>query len=336
MKKYFIFFLLIAFPLFAQELKEETNSLFDESDVKEFPVTSILVEGEVEQPGPVYFASLPVRNVPVKELSLKNGKDKFIGSYYYSGYSLYDILSLKKVRKAGQSDFRPAVDLFVIVENGKGEKAVFSWGEIFYTKDNFRILISKSVNAVNPSKMKMKWPLPREPRVICAGDAYNFRFISNPVKITVKSFPGVFPAVKTKEIYSPVITITSGERNGTIEDIDSGIQKRIYRDIGYGHGMGFKGVRNIEGYLFKDVLATALKLDNSEIANSVVCFSAKDGYRAVLSLNEIMNRSDNVDFILAEQKDSKEDGRYILFAAPDFFVDRNVRAVEKIQILKIK
>jgi len=336
MKKYLLACLFLCLPLFAQELKENTSSFFDESETKEFVIKNIFVEGEVEQPGVVDLSALVIRNLPIKELAIQNGKEKFIGSYYYSGYSLFDILNSKKVKKANGADFKPAVDLYVIVENEKGEKAIFSWGEIYYAKDNFQALISKSVNAVNPSKMKMKWPLPSEPRLVCGRDVYNYRFISNPVKITVKSFPGVFTAIQTKEIFSPEIKITFGAQSAVVEDIKSTTEKRTYKNIGYGHGMGWKGVRDVEGYVFKDVLKEHLQISEKEIGSSIVCISAKDGYRATFSLSEIINRSDNEEFLLSERKDSKEDGRYSFYAAPDFFVDRNVRAVDRIQIIIVK
>lgn len=336
MKKYLLVFLFVSVPLFAQEVKENTSSFFDESEVKEYVLKNIMIDGEVELPGVVDLSTLPLRNVPVKEIIMQNGKDKFIGSYYYSGYSLFDILNSKKVKKAEGSDFKPAVDLYVIVENDKGEKAVFSWGEIYYAKDNFQFILSKSVNAINPSKMKMKWPFPVDPRIICSRDIYNYRFIANPVKITVKSFPGVFTAIQTKEIFSPEIKVTCGAQSAVIKDIKSNTEKRMYKNIGYGHGMGWKGVKDVDGYLVKDVLKEHIQFQNEEIGSSVVCVSAKDGYRAVYSLSEIINRSDNEDFLLLERKDSKEDGRYTFYAAPDFFVDRNVRAVDRIQIVNAK
>jgi hypothetical protein len=336
MKKFCFLFLLIALPLFAQELKENTSSLFDESEVKEFTLKGIMVEGEVEHPGMVDFSTLPLRNMPVKELTYQNRKDKFLGSFYYSGYSLFDILTSKKVKKANAAEFRPPTDLYVIVENAKGEKAVFSWGEIYYTKDNFQFLISKSVNAVNPSKMKMKWALPAEPRLVCGRDVYNFRFIENPTKITIKSFTGSYAKTKPEDIFSPKIQVIFGSQSAMITDIKSTVEKRVYKNIGYGHGMGYKGVKDVDGYLLKDILKEAVNIKNDEIGNSIICVSAKDGYRVTYSLNEIINRSDNEDFLLSDNKDSKENGRFSLYAAPDFFVDRNVRSVEKIEILQVK
>lgn len=336
MKRLLLLFCFLAIPIFAQELKENTSSFFDESEIKEFALKNIMVEGEVELPGMVDLSSLPIRNVPLKELAMINGKEKFLGAYYYSGYSLFDILTSKKVKKANAADFKPAVDLYIIVENAKGEKAVFSWGEIYYGKDNFQFLISKSVNAVNPSKLKMKWPLPAEPRLVCSRDAYNVRFISNPTKITIKSFAGEFAKEKPAEVFSPSIKIIFGSTTASIESVKPSVEKRIYKNIGYGHGMGFKGIKDVEGYLFKDLLKAEINFPYNEIQNCIVCVSAKDGYRATYSLNEIINRSDNEDFLLTDRCDSKDDGKYSLFAAPDFFVDRNVRAVEKIEIFKVK
>lgn len=319
MKKLFLFFCFLAMPLIAQELKENTSSFFDESEVKEFILKNIMVDGEVESPGIVDLSTLPIRNIAVKELTFLKGKDKFIGSYYYSGYSLFDILNFKKVKKANLAEFKPAVDLYVIVENDKGEKAVFSWGEIYYGKDNFQFLISKSVNAINPSKLKMKWPLPSEPRLICNRDAYNVRFISNPTKITIKSFSGEFAKEKPEVLFSPTIKILFNSETKVIEDINSSVEKRIYKNIGYGHGMGYKGVKDVNGYPLKDILKATYKFPYEDIQDCIVSVSARDGYRATYSLNEIINRSDNEDFLLSDRSDSKEDGKYSLFATPDFF-----------------
>ena len=60
--------------------------------------------------------------------------------------------------------------------------------------------------------------------------------------------------------------------------------------------------------------------------------SAKDGYRVVLSLSEIMNRNDNEDFLLVDKKDTPGSGRYMLYPACDFFADRDVRAIEKLEL----
>lgn len=335
MKKIAVAFLFLCVTAFAQDKNESSPSFFDDSEIKEYSLKSILVEGEVENPGAVDFALLPLNGFPAKDVFYGKDKNKFIGSYFFNGYSLFDIINQKKIKKANEAEFKPAVDLYVVVENDKGEKAVFSWGELFYSKDNFRTVITKSVRAINPSKMKMKWPLPEAPILVSGNDAFNFRSISNPTKITVKSFTGTYSKERIKEIYTSEFMVTNPSGSVVVKDI-SGIEKRKFRGLGYGHGMGWKGSDEVEGFVFKDVMKNYAKIDEQQIASTILCVSAKDGYRVTYSLSEIINRNDMNDFLLIEENGSLEKGKYDLFATPDFFVDRNIRSVEKIEILNVK
>jgi hypothetical protein len=325
-----IFCILTIFAV-AASAEAGRNSFFDSSEGKELAPSSIIVQGEVEQAGPVNLESLPLRSVPVKEVSLENGKQVFKGAFFVTGYSLYDILDGKKVKKA-TSAFSPPLDLYVIVENPKGDKAVFSWGELFY-RNSFDILISKTVKAINPSKLAIKWPLPQEPRIYCAGDLLNVRYISNPSKITVKSYQGTFPTEKPKDIYSPAFEIVSKDASSSIGDIPPDVEKRSLRTVSYGHGSGYKGVPNVSGFTLKDLLKA--KVDVAEMGGTFVVISARDAYRVVFSANEILNRNDNQELLLVDRNGSSSDGRYLLFVAGDFFADRDVKAVEKIRIIRL-
>jgi hypothetical protein len=329
------FLLMAAFP--AQDAGQRTSSFFDDSAARTFAPGSILLEGEVENPGPVDLTRLPLHGCPVKEVALENGKPKFRGAYFYRGYSLYDILSTTSVKKDAGNTFAPFVDLYVEVGNAKGEVVAVSWGEIFYAKDHLRIQISKSVQGINPSKLAgIQWPLPDGPSLVCAGDLFNFRFLENPTRITVRSVRGTFAAQKPPVIYAPEIQLTAGATRAPVRELGSALEQRKYSLVGYGHGTGFKGLSDLRGYLLKDILAAHLKLDSDDLRRGVAVISAKDGYRCAFSVSEIMNRNDNQDFLLLDRKESREDGRYSLLAAADFFVDRNVRAVERIDIRRVK
>ncbi len=326
----FIFLFAVA-GVTAQDKNQSTNSLFDDSDIKSLPVKSIMVQGEVQDPGPVDLSALPVRSVAIKEVGLDNGQPGFKGAYFVSGYALYDILNSKKVKKSAENTFGPPVDLYAIVENDKGEKAVFSWGEIYY-RNSFDILIAKGIQAINPARNKTVWPLPDVPKLVATGDLLNMRFVSNPSKITVKSFHGAVPKDKPQDITAPEVRITGKMGSFIVKDIPPSVEKRTYSDIGYGHGMGFKGVQSVSGYLLKDLVTATLKISPEAIAKAIVVASAKDGYRSVLSFSEIMNRSDNQDILLIEKKEPGA-GRYMLYPTGDYFADRDVRAVEKIEIM---
>ncbi len=335
MRKTFCLFVLLAAAALAHDAGQKTNSLFDDSEMKTFSPRSIIVDGEVESPGPVDLGTLPVRECTAKEVALEKGKPEFKGAFHYTGYALFDILNSKNVKKSADNSFSPLVDLYVIVENPKGEKAVFSWGEIYFGKDNFKILLSKSVQAINPSKLTLvKWTLPDEPRLVGANDFLNVRYLSNPSKITVKSYRGSFATTKPQSIYSPSFEIVAGTKSVAVRDLPVTLPKRKYSNVGYGHGMGFKGIEDITGCLLGEVIRTNIRLAAEDLGQGILVISAKDGYRSVFSMSEIANRSDNLDVLLVDRKDSREEGRYTLFVAPDFFVDRNVKAVEKIEIVR--
>jgi hypothetical protein len=321
----------ISITVHAQAKKESTNSLFDESGAKVLNPKSIYIQGEVLNPGPVNLTSLPVRSIAVKEMGIENGQRVFKGAFFVTGYSLYDILKSKKFKKAPENTFGSPVDLYFSIENDKGEKAAFSWGEIYY-RNSFDILITKTIQPINPARAKVSYVLPETPRLICGGDLLNVRFISNPTKITVRSYHGSMPKEKPKDIFSPELTVVTKTGTFKIGDIGSSIEKRTYSDVGYGHGMGFKGDESVTGYVLKEVLAANFKPTPEMLREWIAVGSAKDGYRVVLSLSEIMNRSDNQDFLLLDKKDSPGSGRYLLYPAGDFFADRDVRAIEKLEL----
>ena len=133
--------------------------------------------------------------------------------------------------------------------------------------------------------------------------------------------------------FAPEFKIVDGGTTTVVSDPAQFTAKRGYIDAAYGHGMGFKGVKDAEGFVLKDVLMKA-GAEPQESGAELVVVSANDSYRAAFSLAEIINRNDNADFLVVD-KGHEEDGRFALLSATDFFVDRNVRSVAKIEILKI-
>ncbi len=339
-----VFALVLSVPVLAQDNLEtppvnsaevrSVNSFFERGPAKEYGLKTVYVGGEVETPGPVTLADLPLRGLAVKELALEKGAPVFKGAYYFTGYSLYDILNFKPVKKVG-SGFSPETDLYVVVENDKGEKAVFSWGEIYYTRDNFDDLIPKDARPINPARSGQAWPLPAVPRLICGGDLYNDRYIENPAKIMVKSVPGVFPGEKHAAAFSPELEIVYGGTTTVVADPAGFLRGRGNPTASYGHGMGYKGLQTTEGFLLKDMLLKAgVKQRGS--GSSLVVISAKDGYRSSFSLAEILNRNDSEDFLVVDKgMDDADGGRFALFVPSDFFVDRNIRSIAKVEIIKI-
>ncbi len=110
-----------------------TNNFYDNTETFDLPVNDLTIEGEIANPGKVDFSSLTKHSVIVKETLLDSaGGDRFTGAFRYDGYSLFDILEKRIIKKANAEEFNPVIDLYVEIENDKGEKVVFSWGEIYY------------------------------------------------------------------------------------------------------------------------------------------------------------------------------------------------------------
>ena len=326
--------MLLLAPAAAKERVQTTNNLFDDYEIKTVAPRSILIEGEVQDPGPVDLNPLPLRNAAVKELAFENGKRVFKGAFFVSGYALCDILNGKAIKKSPENTFGSPVDMYVIVENDKGAKTVFSWGEIYY-RESYDLLVARSVQPVYPARAKASYPLPQEPRLICGSDLLNFRFLDNPTKITVKSFHGPLPAVKPKDVFSPEIAIAAKSGSAKVGEIGSSAALRKNISVLYGHGMGFREALDFAGYSLKDLIADRIPWSPENARDTIAVVSAKDGYRSVFSASEIMNRGDDKEILLNDLKDQPNGGRYTLIVTGDFFADRNVKSVEKIELIRI-
>jgi hypothetical protein len=332
-REVFLIVFLAAGTTHAQTVSKSTSSYFDDSEIRDLAPKSIMVSGEVQNPGMIAFSQLPIRSIAVKEMGMENGKTVFKGAFFVNGYSLYDILNTNNFKKAPENTFPSPVDLYVIVENDRGQKAVFSWGEIFY-RNSFDILIAKTIQPINPARFKAAYVLPDVPRLICAGDLLDARYVGNPSRISVKSWRGNMPKDKPKDIYSPELNVVNPSASFKIADIQTSVEERTYSDVSYGHGMGFKGNEKIRGYLLKDLLAVNFKPTPEMLRDWIAVGSAKDGYRVVYSLSEIMNRSDNLDMILVDKKNKPESGRFLLYPPGDFFADRDIRSIEKLEMIR--
>jgi hypothetical protein len=297
-------------------------------------VTNLFIGGEIANPGQMSFEGLPLHSVIVKETLLSESGDKFIGAYRYDGYSLPDILNNCKLEKKNKEEFPPIIDMFVQVENEKGEKVNISWGEIYYPNHLHEIIIATRVMRIVPSKTKDLWPLPTESKLVFGTDLITERNISSPSKITVLSYPKSFVTVKgMSPIFSPDIKVYKNEELVvTLNQIPSNLQQQTYHTIFYGRGRGIHSTQPFEGYMLKEILKEYFPFDQKEIQRGLILIAAKDGYRGIFTFSEIMNRNDQSEILLVYHPDETDGGAFRLFPAGDFFSDRAIKAVESIYI----
>ena len=311
-----------------------TMDFYDNAETIPLPgLNQIEIDGEVESPVSISFDKLPRRSVIVKETLLKGDSDVFVGAYRYDGYSLYDILNTVKVVKKNEKEFHPIIDLYVEITGKDGSKAIFSWGEIFYPIHRHEIIIATDVMRIVPSKTKDLWPLPVQRKMVAAHDLITERNISEPVKITIRSYPASFKVNKGADTaYSPSFTLyNKGEKLGEISKI-TGLNEATYPAIFYGKGRGIHSTQPFKGYIIREWLSSYLGIDQVSLRTGMVLAVAEDGYRAVFTLSEIMNRNDQAELLLIYRPEDKKYGVFRLYPAADFFSDRAVKALKAIYI----
>lgn len=296
-------------------------------------MSDLFVDGEIENPGKVDFSNLPVRSVIVKETLLDNEVgDRFTGAFRYDGYSLFEILEKRIIRKSNSEEFNPVIDLYIEVQGANGNKAVFSWGEIYYPVNLHKLMVASAVSRIVPSKTKDLWPLPGSSRIVAATDLITERNISGPIRITIKSYPKSFEVIKgMTPMYSEEIALFKGnERTGRITEISGPQQLVTFNTVFYGRGRGIHSTSPFSGYLLKDVLKDLYPVNRKNLREGIICIAGKDGYRCSLSYSEIFNRNDQQEFLLVKTEKRDDGGLYRIFAAADFFSDRAVKSVSSI------
>ena len=318
----------------AADAGDRNNNFYDNAETHELTGTEIEVTGEIENPGKVDFSKLPKHTVIVKETLLKeDGSDAFVGAYRYDGYSLFDILTNRIIKKKNVAEFKPIIDLYVEIENQNGEKVILSWGEIFYPNTLNSCIIATTVARIVPSKTKDLWPLPAERMLVVGNDLITERNIANPVKIIVRSYNRSIPVNRDLDpLYSSEFNIFNGETLLETVKKSPKLQPETVHTIFYGRGRGIHSTQPFTGFYLKEILRKDFKMDKKNLQQGLVTIVGKDGYRSVYSYSEIMNRNDQAEVLLVPCKEEKDGGQFRIFPSCDFFSDRAVKAVSEIYI----
>jgi hypothetical protein len=323
----------------AADKEERTNNFYDNEVTYALPQVALEIAGEVENPGMVDFSKLQKRTVIVKETRLNpDGSNTFTGAYRYDGYSLFDILCDRVLKKNNRIEFPPIIDTYVEIENAKGEKTVMSWGEIYYPNFLHQSIIATDVMRIVPSKTKELWPLPAESKLVVAMDLITERNISAPVRITVKSYPRSFTINRDmKPMIASEVLIQN--ETGTIEKMSAlpgKIQMETLHTVFYGKGRGIHSTQPFTGQYLKEILARHFPFTGENLRLSLITVVGKDGYRSVYTFSEVMNRNDQAEVLIVPCLPDEDGGKFRLFPACDFFSDRAVKAVSDILVEKVK
>jgi hypothetical protein len=313
-----------------------TNNFYDNTEVIHLVMSDLIIDGEIANPGKVDFSVLPQHSVIVKETLLDDaGGDRFVGAYRYDGYSLFDILNERIIKKVNSEEFNPIIDLYIEVESKTGEKVVFSWGEIYYPNSLHKIIIAGSVSRIVPSKTKDLWPLPASSKIVAASDLVTERNISDPVIITVKSIRKSFKVVRgMSPMYSKEIRLFEVDKQiGVISPVKEK-EDITFNTIFYGRGRGIHSTSPFNGMLLSKILGEYYPVTRENLKVGIVSIAGEDGYRSALSFSELFNRNDQQEFLLVRTEPDEDGGLFRVFAASDFFSDRAVKSVSEIHLIR--
>ncbi len=319
----------------AQDRNNQTNDFYDNSPTYFLPhAKQIEVGGEVANPASINLNKYPLHSVIVKETKLKGNYTEFIGAYRYDGVSLHDILNNYLLAKKNDKDFKPIIDLYVEIENDKGDKVKISWGEIFYPIHLHEIIIATKVMHIEPTKNDDYWPIPQETKLIIASDLISCRNISNPTKITVRSLDKNFVVNKGMEnMWNDQIVIkTDGKQREVYTKLPDDLADLSYPNVFYGKGRGIHSVTPMVGSEFKAFLKKYIPLTEQNLKTGMITIAALDGYRGAFTVGEIMNRNDQNEFLIIDKNNYEGQGRFSLYPTPDFFSDRAMKAITEIHI----
>jgi len=313
------------------------NSLYHRTEETPLKVGELFVGGEVQNPGKVDLRKYYQREVFSKQArSVAPDSVDFQGAYRFRGYSLFDLLNHFLVAKKNAEDFHPATDLYVVIENDKGQKVSFSWSEIFYTQQPHQIIIATHSAPIEPFKKEVNYPTGTQWKVIAANDLYDFRTLKNPIKITVKSFDKNDYVVnrKLKNPVSPGFAlIINNQKVATFDSTTAYPCHQEYNSVFYGMGMGYHPIPNFRGVELSSFVQLLMPKEMDPLmTNGLVCFSATDGYRAVVSFAELFNRADQVHPLLAIPPKDSGSGYFRFYQPSCFYADMSVRNLSEMYV----
>jgi hypothetical protein len=316
----------------------QTNDFYDDAETIQLGIPEIEISGEITGPVKVDFTKLELHSVIVKETRVTDWKEHFIGAYRYDGYSLLDILNNLELKKNSADVFPPQTDLYIEVVTTRGEKTVFSWGEIFYPTHLHEIIVATQVARIVPTKSKNQWPLPTVHKLVVGSDLLTERNLDSPAKIIVKSYSRQYTITKGMHpMFAPSISVNKAEQKlAEIGKLPKNLVDYIYPNIFYGRGMGIHKTTPFQGKLLKDVLKPNIDLSPEQFKTGFLAIGGKDGYHALFSVSEVFNRNDQTEVMIYTDGNKEDGGKFKVFVAADFFSDRAVKSVETIYFESVR
>jgi precorrin-4 methylase len=309
----------------------------------------VRITGLVKQPMSLTSEDLARYETVNVRLTEVTKDTQFHGVFNYRGVPLKTLLELASIEKE-KKDFSKPVDMAIVIRNKAGKQIVLSWGEIMFRNPADTVLAFSATpifpyrdcgHCHKPDVYKERQDqLTRQvgfPKLVLANDFYTDRSLEDVVHIEVVDLnPKLTVNRKSSKLFSPSMTITgSGKNLLTIKDLSSYPHMDIMTKP-VGEGMGYHGLRKYTGVSLVNLLEKAGAKMDTETAFIV---SSVDGYRSLLSYGELFLAPGGERIMIADSLDGKpidKDGKFLLMPPDDLAADRDVKAVDKIDVINLK
>ncbi|HSV96959.1 MAG TPA: hypothetical protein VLM75_08505 [Spirochaetota bacterium] len=268
---------------------------------------------------------------------------KFMGTYRYSGIPVLHILEGVAVKKPEKAAFDRPLDMIVTFENADGGRVHFSYGELTMTDDSDPVVLAFDRKELVPSKPKKdepyKWNAHRENikglRLVCAAEPDTGRYLDDVKRISISEVEvdnSLLPVMKKGEkCVSASLTVLAGGKAKPVR-LDGVERAAVKGWVRTGHGQGYKGISNAEGYSLASLLVKNFPGCGPK---NFFLFVACDGYRSLLSGTEIFRTADGRGMMLIDKMDGKKPAAGpMLGPVNDYYVDRDVWGLSHIMLIE--
>ncbi|MCX5812949.1 MAG: hypothetical protein NT178_10455 [Proteobacteria bacterium] len=312
------------------------------------PSVVLTIGGAVKQPLSLSADDLAkFQSVTVRLAEISRDRN-YNGVFTYQGVPLKTLLEMAYIEKTGAL-FKKPLDLAIVVRDRSGKTATLSWGEVFY-KNPSDIIIAISATPVTPhhtncgechqasfyesalNKLKRKIGFPK---LVVANDFFTDRSIEDISHIEIVDLKKDKPKKKMEMLFSPNFTIVDSKgKSLEITDLSGYPQIETFtKEVG--DGRGYHGLKQFTGVSLRDLLK---KAGVGSETDTVFLVSSPDGYQATFSYGEVFLAPGGERIIVADkigQKPLKDGGRFLLLPPDDLAADRDVKAVNKIEIISM-
>jgi hypothetical protein len=309
--------------------------------------TALTISGSVKKAVHFNLEELSKMQAVTVRLNELDQNKNFKGAFTYQGIPLRTLLDQAGIQKEN-SDFSKLIDLVIIVRNKTGQQTALSWSEIFY-RNPAEVTVAFSATPIMPHKKceschkpevyenwlgQLKRPVGL-PKLIVAEDFYTDRSLEEITDIEIVDLKPRINNQKMAKLHSPSFVVSGAVKKPlTITDLSPYSHKEMLTKQ-VGEGMGFHGLKWVEGVPLIDILKKAeADLDLS----TIFLISAPDGYRSSVSFGELFLNPGGGRMLMADVVNHNpldKDGKFFFIPPDDLAADRDVKAVEKIEVIKL-